>query len=345
MRFWPTPTNCDVVVMSKPAILFCVSETGSASWTAPLWQRWKNEDAPCDFRIVHTDSLDDWFGANDLQTMPRLTPEPNDVPSLNVLLAGFRPDVVVSSAANRNLDDVIWQYCEANSIPCAVIIDTWYGYRKRLTASNKVLRVPDAVLVIDERACKDAVEEGLERDTLHIIGHPAWEQAPALPPADEMAVAFISQPIERHYGTSLGYTEVTALERLIAFAESHPDTIREVQVCPHPEESKAELPVRPPARLAASSRDAIASCGTVIGMFSSILTDSCLGGRKTISWQPDASDVSRSSLARFGYIPLATDEEGLLRALEGTPSAPKGLATIIAGSTERLESFIVEFAS
>jgi len=216
-----------------------------------------------------------------------------------------------------------------------------------LLDKNGVLHQPDAILVIDNTAISEARSEGLEEQRLHAIGHPAWENTLShnIPPANPAHIAFINQPIERHYGNSLGYTEHTAFQMLVATLLSHPDLAEKVIYCPHPDDAGENIPTGMPIEVITDGRDALFAAGTVIGMFSSLLSDAFLSGRKTISWQPGAPDAGLCSLARHDYIAFANTAEGLCKALRNPPHDDAKLRTTLIGSTDRLQNFVEAFAA
>jgi hypothetical protein len=81
---------------------------------------------------------------------------------------------------------------------------------------------------------------------------------------------------------------------------------------------------------------AIATAGTVFGMFAAPMVNALLGGRRVISLQPGAVEPDFCPLSRHGRIPRATTMDELQQALSmQAPVDPIDLRAALTGSCER----------
>ncbi len=248
------------------------------------------------------------------------------------------------SATFEPIEQTTLEYAQLNGKPTARIIDTWYGYRRRLCDENGTLHLPEKLLVIDEPAAQAAVAEEIPRDIIEILGQPAWEQVEVLPPADRRDVLYISQPIHRNYGMSLGYTEKTVWEFFVETMRSYPDLFRNVYYSAHPDDDMPPPDVTG-VEVVASGAATLAKVGTAVGMFSSLLTDALLAGRHIISFQPNNSESNLAKMGRQDLVPHALTPAELAVALKA-PAADFGeIHDVLCNSCDRVEQFCLDFAN
>jgi len=87
---------------------------------------------------------------------------------------------------------------------------------------------------------------------------------------------------------------------------------------------------------------ALGDVGVVVGMFSSLLVDALLAGRKVISYQPGAVSYSKCHLGREQLIPHAHTEDELIAALKEPCLTSHDISTSLVESCDRLEAFLLE---
>lgn len=244
-------------------------------------------------------------------------------------------DVLALSMTGAEAECALIAAAHKWGLPAVQLLDTWGPYQHRV-------REPMAkrVAVVDAAARAEAIAAGIAEKRIAIVGQPAWEQAKPLPEADATTVAFLSQPIARLYGTSLGYTEASALAMLEEVAAARPDYVRRIVVVPHPAGDLTTGDKR-----AVPLAQALAEAGTVVGMFSSAMADALIGGRRVLSLQPCAVGEDRSPLSRHGRIRRANTAAELVSALGFQSVRGSDLANMLAGSTARLAALLREVAA
>ena len=188
-------------------ILFAAGQAGSVAYLRPLLERWLASKTAPDWRIALTKDCRDRLAARDAERYRVLRDEPKTIEDLELLLADWSPDLVVAATSRTAVEDIAFHYARARKLPVLRFFDTWYHYRERLSLTNGDFALPDKVLVIDACAVTEAEQAGVPRHLLTAVGHPAWEAIDILPTADRRDVMFVSQPVRRHFGETLGYTE------------------------------------------------------------------------------------------------------------------------------------------
>jgi len=309
-------------------------EAGAASYLAPLWTRWAAGS--------RSDVL---LGPAALQHLQRLgfaAPPQTELrefsaAALDASLA-IRPALLVASATGAQAEAEALALARRQGVPTVQVIDTWHNYAARFLPGAML---PDRIAVIDLRARAEATAEGLPADRLAPVGHPAWERAGRLPSAPLDEVLFVGQPIRQIYGERLGYDEHSAWALCQAVARRRPDLIRTLRYLPHPAESVAGRDDLTPDDLAADPAAAFKRSGTVLGMFSSLMVDALLGGRRVVSVQPDRRGPDPCSLHRHGHIGCAATAEQLETLLSDPASRnTEDLHQALSGSLDRLESLL-----
>ena len=324
-------------------ILFIAEEAGAAAYLRPLWKRLAERGALDLCRVVLGEGARRGLGAF-AATLPTVEPAAAEEAALAAALAGWQPSLVLASATSSAMEFAALEMARAGHIGTLQFVDTWNGYRRRLEHDGAPLR-PDALLVINERAREEAIAEGLPAPVIRIIGQPAWEIGSNLPPAEPAIMVFADQPVARFYGNALGYDEVSAWDLIAATRRAAPDLFDELLFAPHParEHGDADGPEDCPEDCDGMVGGAagLARAGTVLGMFSSLMTEALLGGRRVISVQPGAVGPDMCPHSRHALIPRVGTPEALVRALQNTSQVQPGdLRRSLAGSCERLADVI-----
>jgi hypothetical protein len=284
-------------------VVFAAYEAGAAAAMAPVWHRLGTGASTAlspvaarylgytpDYLLDDTTSGDDFFGA--------------------------APGAIVLSATGRSEEADILFHARERGIPVLQLIETWLAqpgsYAGRFCGA-----MADVIGVVDGNAQRDAIAEGVPGERIRVLGNPAWEQASPQQDARRTRVAYIIQPLRKLFGTALGYDEVSGLEMLHQARAARPDLIEEIVVVPHPAgDACVDVANQMPLL------QALAGCGTIVGVFSSALTDAVLGGRTVISIQPHAS-TDICGLSRRGVIPCATTVAQLCAHLESASPSPR----------------------
>jgi hypothetical protein len=322
-------------------ILFVVGQEGSLAYLRPLWERWLGSaDAP-DWRLSLGSACRKRRAPGELDRLHGLSGSTDTKASLEDALDGWYPDIVVTSASRAAVEDAAFIHARAHGVPIVRFIDTWYRYRDRLCLRDGRFELPDQVLVIDNPAIVQAQQDGIPRDRLTVVGNPAWEAVERLAPADPCETMYVSQPVHRFFGSSLGYTEQQVWSTLLQASRRHPELIRRIHFAPHPADEMAPPPADDLVTVVESGREALALAGTVVGMFSSLLVEAFLAGRRVVSLQPGAIGPDMNAWGRpNGLVPRVTDPDALPAALRAPSVNAHDLREVMKESCSRLESAI-----
>ena len=307
------------------------------SWAAAAYVRalaggWTDQPPGFEWRLVPSDqvpaaAMGSPLAANGGDLGSRIADE-FDKPGQKVLL-------VSASGAKAEFDVV--DAARMRGIPVLQYIDTWYNYRRRVQAGNRLV-LGDRILVIDDRAIAEAVYEGVPARLLVAVGQPVWQRVHRLPPAPTRSLLFVGAPVEREYGTTLGYTERECWAMLKSALDASPGAVDDVYYAPHPDDAKA-LTIDGVC-VVRYGLELLSQVATVVGMFAAPLVDAYLSGRRAVSLQPNATGYDMCPLSRHGRIARTTTIGALIEALKSVPPEPSPLAQSLAGSQQRITAVI-----
>ena len=330
-------------VMPVP-VLFVVGQGATVAYLAPIWRRWLKSRKINSWRVLANSVAAQRIEYELLDGLPMIKIESDSAVEVQRSLSGWRPECLVMSASFAQIERAAILFAEQKRIPVARIIDTWYGYRRRLVWAGGEVRLPDRLLVIDDTARLQAIAEGIPSEIIEVVGQPAWEHIECFPQGDRRDILFVSQPIERFYGSSLGYTEKTVWRLFSEVMDSHPEFFRKVYYAAHPDDDML-APIDSRVEVVESGVEALRMVGCVVGMFSSLVADALLSGRHVVSFQPGAQGQRLCVLGSDSFVPRALTSEELVVALL-TPSAETSdLRRSLIDSADRVEKFCIEFSS
>jgi len=324
------------------SIVFVVGQYGSAAYLAPLFERWlTNGNSPCEWKVSAAGGAIKKLDDMGLDEERQLTWTEDSAIEFPKGSDQWSPDLFVISASYHPMEEAYVKYACEHSVPIIRFIDTWYDYGPRLKPVEGVHCAYDHVLVIDYAAVEEAISEGIAAEVLHAVGHPAWENVLILPEQDVRQVMFVSQPIRHFYGDSLGYTEETVWNSFYETAKRYSELVHKIIFAPHPND---DMPPPKENGLVQVMRGqmALGDVGVVVGMFSSLLVDALLAGRKVISYQPGAVSYSKCHLGREQLILHAHTEDELIAALKEPCLTSHDISTSLVESCDRLEAFLLE---
>jgi hypothetical protein len=235
------------------------------------------------------------------------------------ILEAEQPSVLLIGTSSQDkdtpitLEQALTLAARERGIPTIAVLDFWGNYSRRFsdkpTYDNRKY-LPDMICVPDVIAFNDMIGEGFDKDKLVVTGNPYFDDIAASKEQftgdrrDEsrkeyrrQVVLFASQPIELYYGSSMGYTEKTALEDLLSCIEEAGDVWfcpnTTIVIRPHPKEDPEELRAvadRHAVHYFIDSktplREAIMASDIVLSPFSTMLVDAALLGVPAISLQP-----------------------------------------------------------
>lgn len=331
--------------MPRP-VLFAIGQSATIAYLAPVWRRWLAKGGGANWRVIASPAAAQRIRAEaGLEGMPAVTLDSDDAAEFLAALDGWQPECVVMSASYAPMEQAAIAFARGRALPLARIVDTWYGYRRRLLDPAGELDLPDRLLVIDSAAAQEAIREGIPAAILRVVGQPAWEDVPLLPPGDCRDILFVSQPIQRFYGDSLGYTERSVWQMFLSTLRSSPSLARHIYYSAHPDDDMP-TPREADVTVVRSGVATLPLVGSVVGMFSSLLVDALLSGRNVISFQPVTDEQRLLAVSPDGLIPRITNAAQLADSLSA-PNKANGdvLRNAISGSTDRVEAFCLEFGS
>lgn len=193
--------------------------------------------------------------------------------------------------------------CRAYGIKTIIILDYWSNYIKRLQLSEGEFFFPDAYLVMDDLAKREAVAEGIPEDIIHIVGRPGMEKYIHKifdngrdHPEMENKVLFLSQPLSVLYGNSLGYNEFTVLEDLRCICD---ELSLDLSIKFHPKDSDVFVSANRDIGIKGELSDVMMKCDWVIGMSSVALLYAALMDISVISYQPNLKGKDMSIINRL----------------------------------------------
>lgn len=262
------------------------------------------------------------------------------------ILDRLLPDCLVFSSS---VDDAyalgLARAAARKGLPVLHLLDHWSSYSARLATDGGEPFRPTLYTVIDERARREALADGIAEETLLVVGQPALHdlavRAVGAPHVGPPRVLFVGEPVLRNQGGDdshplfRGYTEFDAIDWFAgAIARSGAEI--DILLLPHPHQPADELLEAwrkaghgIAARLAPGARrgrDHFGAVEGLVGMASMLLYEGWLYGLPVLSVQPYRR---RSLLGCLTDRDMAwlVDQPGLLergvadwlRAVQGPP--------------------------
>jgi hypothetical protein len=240
-----------------------------------------------------------------------------------------------------------WELAQKYAILSIAYVDCWWGYDKRFILPGEVTPpvLPNYIAVIDENAKKDILKSNYPEKMIAVLGSPRFEfisrharkngkgkrkdlKARALSKSDNFIILFVSQPLEKVFGSSktYGFTEKTVLTKLLKALSGFPEQLKKklsLIVLLHPEENgdglsgmirgKTEIDVT--FRKEESPLDLILAADLVTGMSSILLAEAVIMGCLVISIQPNLKKEEILITNSIGATLSINDDEQLSNTL------------------------------
>lgn len=340
-----------------PRLVVAARDAGAASALVPVVKLL--EDRRCSPHIVATGRAATIFADQGISFSPL---ETDDEASARPTLAELRPDALLTGTSMRVAADLAWWNAARElRIPSVALLDHWYNVIERFTIERPLDSLPEVVAVMDVATREQLVDAGADVGRIVVTGHPHLDQVPPCSPkeregarralgisAGSTVLLFVSEPVRRFYGDSLGYTEVDAI-RMFRAAVSVAFEDGVVFLRPHPLEDASDLEELttepgPPTRLAPPStpRIAAAAADAVGGMRSTFLLEAARMGIRTVSVRPRRRP-DRFLDAHEMEVPSGATVEQLARLLrEPAPQRPRTERDAAETVLELFESLVAE---
>ncbi len=255
------------------SIIFILCQHGAFKYFQPLFDLWRSEEKPFRWQVLlDTDiiklSEDDRVKYNVLSSENKFFQSPN---------------LIISSTSGSQLEKFYYNFAKIKKIKIIQLIDSSYNYKKRIFDTNGKNNYPNILLLIDRYSLKAAIrKDNIEIGICNCFGNPAWENIKMLKKKELHDILFISQPIKTDFDSRLGFNENDVIEELVELKKLK--NVRSLNIVFHPREKKKKLRYFDNVF---SDTEGIDRCGTIVGMFSSLMIDAYYSGRNIISFQPN----------------------------------------------------------
>ena len=229
-----------------------------------------------------------------------------------------------------------------SDIPSVYVLDYWGNYALRFSTEGAALRyLPTKLCVMDATAQAGAVREGIPEDRIVITGNPYFEHFTdnvTQDAEDPHEILFISQPIRKDVGRIYGFDEYTVLESLKRVVERSEGYRLVLKLHPRDEAGKydAYLSDRVSISREKSLEAALSKAGTVVVMYSIVLMQAALAGKKVLSYQPGLIGEDLLPTNALGVTQKISHERELEVALRTPRPAPAPAALWPKGATNRI---------
>lgn len=305
-------------------VLFIVSQHGALNFFSPLWKEWLETNLPFEFKVLIDKNLNlESFKLNEftLDTKSKI----EDLPV---------PDLIVSSATGSSLEKKCFDFASSKKIKIFQLIDSSYHFKKRLEKTNGPSNYPNRIIVLDNTAKEIAKSEVLPAKNLFVeLGNPDWEKAKKLKDADLSNILFINQPIKEDFATSLGYDQNFVISQLRELKNLR--KIKTLNICRHPRELSYNDDFFDNCY---NQKEGLLKCGTIVGMFSSLMVKAYYSGRNVISFQPSKT-ANMDFLSQRNLIKLVKNIDDLKKNIfDGCISKPRN--NFFKNSVKRLDEFL-----
>ena len=156
-------------------------------------------------------------------------------------------------------------------------------------------------------------------------------------------VLFASQPIQYFYEMNLGYTEQKVFEIVLEARSARPDLFSELSCALHPE-GLDMISKYSNVNYTEDGASSLQSAGTVIGMFSSLMTEAILTGRHVLAYRGNVENGLKC-VPNLDLIGVFSTPDELIELLEAPNANMSYLSKSLKNSTMRLSKFCLEFGN
>lgn len=265
-----------------------------------------------------------------------------------------KPDVLLTSATSLPQLDMtekhLWNWARREGIPSVAVLDQWQNYALRFSGTRPrehLAYLPDWVTAMDQYGKNGLTEAGIPAERVVITGQPAFDRLAHLRDtftakertsirkhlgvqSKAILICFVCECFSRDFADQLGYTEHTVLKDLIQICSrlaSRGSVPWHLAIKLHPQnelsefehlknwDRKTQLTVTVHSTEQAPLPMVMAS-DVVIGMTSTLLLESILLGRPTMSFQPNAKKRDNLMATVVGAIPFIDNAALCQKTLE-----------------------------
>ncbi len=257
------------------------------------------------------------------------------------------PDLIITgTSADDKTEKYLWQCARRLNIPSFAILDQWVNYGIRFSKydvadlkeyeKNKSHDfLPSKILVMDDYAKKEMMQEGIDKDKIVVTGQPYFDflmqqkNNLTVCRSDDFIITFASEAILKIYKTKeiWGYTEQTILNEILLVLKKINISKKILFIIkPHPKEDidiykkllisfkHPKIKLRLETNL--SSWDLIKKSDLVCGMTSMFLLESVLLGKQILSIQIGLRKKDPFILSRRGFVKTVLTRQNLIQKLQ-----------------------------
>lgn len=329
--------------MYMKKIVFLAHDPGGYDVIFPVVQRLQQEMLPLDFYCLGPAAkLNPCYGASEASVFHAIYSMIHEKKLLGL---------VTGTSWGNHLELKAVAVCKATRIPTISVLDYWSNYKSRFQDDVGNLIYPDYYVVMDELAAREAVEAGVPRRIVKVLGHPGLDkyigcfQNRRCTNRPTRKILFLSQPLSALYGEDLGYTEQQALEDCIRAVQENDKYILHVKFHPKDDFQRQYQEIAVQGNLI----DIMPAYDLVIGMNTMGLLHAVLMGIPVISYQPNLRQADMCITNKLGFTRLIRSYEDLLFALRGlnrpdviNKNLPGCYIWLDGRSTQRAAGFIRE---
>lgn len=305
------------------------------------------------------------------------------VESVQSILATTEPSLVLTGNSwGESIENKFIGAAKRKEIPSVGVLDSWLLYDEKFGDSTDIWRyLPDRLVVMDDLAKDDMVGLGAPPDRLIVLGQPQFDDLAkkrelfsqneraeilgglGIKPGSKL-VLFLSQAMREFYGGDpshpgyIGYTEDIVLNHLLTVTSNLGTAYGEeiaLAIKLHPREKEGKFAQHKiPVVKDSDPYSLILSADLTVGMDTILLTEACLLGCSSLSYQPgllkeDHVLSNRLGVGEFCYEP--SELEGRVRRLlfdetyrqESLFRASN--LKVRPGASERVYAFVTEFVA
>lgn len=198
-----------------------------------------------------------------------------------------------------------------NNILTIAILDYWSNYKSRFAYAGGYV-YPKYYLVMDELARKEALEDGVPKDIIEVMGHPGLQKYLEIK-LDKLKVKaletknclLLSQPLSLLYGETLGYTEDMFLQDCIEVLKV---LGKKFAIKFHPKDREDVKTKYSFYQVQGNLEDLLNDYDIVIGMNSMALLHAHLYGKYIISYQPNLLKTDLCITNKLGITNVITSK-------------------------------------
>ena len=237
---------------------------------------------------------------------------------VHFLIYNWRPHIIFMGANyvkrfKEFYDSFLVVAAMKNNIKLIQCIEASYDYIIRVKETNQGRVFPNKLLLINRKSKKEAAEEGIYKNIIEAVGHPGWENIRFNKIQNYKNILFINQPLKSDFGSSLGFNEDDVWDMVYSIFKKNKNDFDNLFWAPHPrDKSLINLKKCNKVKIVKNVNKALEESGIVVGIFSNLLVNAFLLGKKVISIIPgDKRNEQLSPLIKWNLITKVNNLEQL----------------------------------